>query len=153
MSPTGKVVQPDAPAAELKMPTLVLAQTKDERLAARTAAGEAQAKKDAETLARSTRGAAEGVRSIPTAMAETRANLAEPGERAVKGAVSAVVQALTPDDAARAVSTFRTFIQSGRYTPASEPVILDAMESGLLTGQEAKAAAQMLRAISAAKGK
>lgn len=146
MSPTGKVTQPGGASGEIQMPKLVMPQTKEEKLAARAGEAAVVAVRDAQRVEK----AADAVVGKPVRAAVAGAKAVAGAAEFVGGEINRV---LSPDDAARAVSSFRVFIQSGKYGPAAEPVILDALESGQLTAPEAKAAAQMLRAITAAKGK
>lgn len=65
----------------------------------------------------------------------------------------AIGEALTPSEAERASTGFRALVKAGKFTAASEPVIADAIASGMLTDNERATAQAMLDQINAKKDK
>jgi len=146
MDATGKIVPPKAaPAAEteIQMPTLITKETQEqkrERLkreadVRNTDAGVAMVG----AAVGAVKGAIKGVEAVGRA------------GHAVGTAVADVAENLNPTEQQRVVTSFRTMIKSGTYTVASEPIILDALDTGLLTGPEQRVATKMLRALRGAK--
>jgi len=131
MEPTGKVVtQPAEPAP---VPKLVTRETPKQRNARIREEGEIAAVdrnvalvQGVEKIGRVTRGA----------------------QQAASAAIVRGAEALTPvSDQERVARTFRELVKQGSYTPASEEIILDAMDSGFLSLDEQKTARAMLRQI------
>ena len=132
MTPTGQIVNTQ-PAAEPAMPKLVVQETVAQKAARMKAEAE---------IRRADKGVAlvEGVANIGKAVRKTH--------EAAVGAVVGAAEAITPpSETERTLRTFRQFVKQGQYTPASEGIILDALDSGQLTPAETKMAAGMLKAI------
>lgn len=132
MTPTGQIVN-KPPAAEPAMPKLVVQETVAQKAARMKAEAE---------IRRADKGVAlvEGVANIGKAVRKT--------QEAAVGAVVGAAEAITPpSETERTLRTFRQFVKQGQYTPASEGIILDALDSGQLTPAETKMAAGMLKAI------
>lgn len=147
VTPTGKIDEKPIPAeVEPAMPELVGKQTMAERRAAQEVAGRAQWGKDVQRVKESGTGAADMLKAVVLAPLEARGELEAAGRKAI-------VKALTPDDAARAVKSFREMITAGRYTAQSIPLIEDAVASGQLTPGEMRVARRMLERISGGEKK
>ncbi len=65
----------------------------------------------------------------------------------------AVAKALTPDEGARAANAFRGLVKAGSFRLGSEPIIADALASGLLSDDEKATAQAMLEQIAAKKAR
>ena len=142
MTDTGKIATPAAQLAveqEIQMPTLVEKETqaqrrerlKQEADIRNTDAGVAMVG----AVAGAAKGAVKGIEAVGRAGMK------------VGTAVADVAEALNPGEQQRVLSSFRTMIKTGTYNTASEPIIIDAIGSGMLTGPEQRVAAKMLKAI------
>ncbi len=146
MDATGKIVPPKAaPAAEteIQMPTLVTKETQEQK--------RERLKREADN--RNTDAGVAMVGAAVGAVKGTIKGIEAVGRagHAVGTAVANVAENLNPTEQQRVVTSFRTMIKSGTYTVASEPIILDALDSGLLTGPEQRVATKMLRALRGAR--
>ena len=139
MDATGKLVQPAPVAQEPAIPKLVIRETVAEKAA--------RMKREAE-IRRADRGVAiiEGVQSIGRGV--------RTAQEAASGALVAGAEAVTPPgEAERSARSFRELVRLGSYTPAAEGVILDAMDSGMLTPAEERTARAMLRQLAGQRKK
>lgn len=139
MDATGKLVNPTTAAQEPAIPKLVIRETVAEKAA--------RMKREAE-IRRADRGVAiiEGVQAVGRGV--------RTAQEAASGALVAGAEALTPpNEAERSARSFRELVRLGSYTPAAESVILDAMDSGMLTPAEERTARAMLRQLATQRKK
>lgn len=139
MDATGKLVTTPQATQEPAIPKLVVRETVAEKAA--------RMKREAE-IRRADRGVAiiEGVQAIGRGV--------RTAQEAASGALVAGAEAVTlPGEAERSARSFRELVRLGSYTPAAENVILDAMDSGMLTPAEERTARAMLRQLAGQRKK